>query len=253
MAKALHSGLAARAGIEATTLARRGFTADPAIIEAPLGFLQAVVDPADCDVTTITERLGRPYVLEGLLRIKRFPACNPGHPLIDATLRLVRDYKVHPEEVVSIDADLHVFSLLRPQPADEEGAGFSGAFLIAATLLHGRFTLDELTDKAVHDPRIKSLMARIRHTPAAAQETMRVTLRDGRTVAVEVRPVSRLSARDDIRAKFRQCAAAILAPPDIERLEDMILTLDRQPDLARLMETAGAASRQPAETLHARR
>src|SRR5882672_6900762 len=33
MAKALHSGLAARAGIEAAMLARRGFTADPAVIE----------------------------------------------------------------------------------------------------------------------------------------------------------------------------------------------------------------------------
>jgi hypothetical protein len=70
---------------------------------------------------------------------------------------------------------------------------------------------------------------------------MHVTLRGGRTVAVEVRPVSRLSARDDIRAKFRQCAASILAPPAIERLEDMILTLDRQPDLVRLMDATGAA------------
>src|SRR5882757_5219737 len=63
MAKALHSGLAARAGIEAAVLARRGFTADPAVIEAPLGFLQAVVDPADRDIAAVTDRLGRPYVL----------------------------------------------------------------------------------------------------------------------------------------------------------------------------------------------
>src|SRR5262249_7034363 len=84
MAKALHSGNAARAGIEAVLLARRGFTGDPEIIEAPLGFLQAVVQPEDRDLAAITERLGRPYVLEGVLRIKRFPACNPGHPLIDA-------------------------------------------------------------------------------------------------------------------------------------------------------------------------
>src|SRR5262249_15017817 len=47
MAKALHSGNAARAGIEAATLAHIGFTGDPEIIEAPLGFLQAVVEPED--------------------------------------------------------------------------------------------------------------------------------------------------------------------------------------------------------------
>jgi len=71
MAKALHSGNAARAGIEAATLAQRGFTADRAIIEAPLGFLQAVVNPEDSDLAAITERLGRPYVLEGVpLRVE---------------------------------------------------------------------------------------------------------------------------------------------------------------------------------------
>jgi 2-methylcitrate dehydratase PrpD len=194
MAKALHSGLAARAGIEAAMLAGRGFTADPNILEAPLGFLQAVVDDNDRDIAAVTERLGRPSVLEGVLRIKRFPACNPGHPLIDAALRL-GDEGVRPDEIESIDADLHTFSLLRPAPADEEAAGFSGAFLIAATLARGRFTLDELTDATVHDPQIKSLVARIRHVPADTPETMRATLRSGKTVTIEVRPVGRLSAR----------------------------------------------------------
>jgi len=89
MAKALHSGNAARAGIEAAMLAQLGFTADTAIIEAPLGFLDSVVLPDDRDLAAITERLGRPYVLEGAPRIKRYPACSPGHPLIDAALRLV--------------------------------------------------------------------------------------------------------------------------------------------------------------------
>lgn len=242
MAKALHSGLAARAGIEAVALARAGMTADPAIIESPLGFLQAVVLPEDCDVAAITERLGRPYVLEGPLRLKRHPACNPGHPLIDAACRLVHEHKVRPGDIESIAADLHMFSLLHPEPSDEESAGFSGAFLIAATLVHGRFTLDELTDAVVHDPRVKALMGRIRHRPAGEPETISVALAGGRTMTVEVRPVSRLSARDDIRAKFRQCAAAVLPRPAIGRLEEMILDLEGQPDVARLMALASPAA-----------
>jgi 2-methylcitrate dehydratase PrpD len=246
MAKALHSGLAARAGIEAAVLARRGFTADPAIIESPLGFLQAVVLPEDRDLAAITERLGRPYVLEGVLRIKRFPACNPGHPLIDAALRLVTEQSVRAEDIESIDADLHTFSLLRPQPWDDESAGFSGAFLIAATLVHGRFTLDELSDEVVHDPRVKALMKKIQHVPAGDPETITVSLKDNRAVTVKVQPVTRLSAREDIRAKFRQCA--ILAGPSLERLEEMILTLEQQPDVARLM---AAASRSTADAVPA--
>ena len=42
MTKALHSGNGARGGIEAAMLAMRGFTGDPEIIEAPLGFVAAI-------------------------------------------------------------------------------------------------------------------------------------------------------------------------------------------------------------------
>jgi 2-methylcitrate dehydratase PrpD len=241
MAKALHSGNAARAGVEAATLARRGFTADPAILEEPLGFLQAVVLPEDRDLAAITERLGRPYVLEGLLRIKRFPACNPAHPLIDAALRLVHEHAVRADEIESIKTDLHTFSLLRPAPWDDESAGFSGAFLIAATLVHGRFTLDELTDEVVHDPRVTALIQKIQHVPAGDPETITVALKGKPPVTIDVRPVTRLSARADIQAKFRACAAAVLPTAALERLETMILTLEQQPDITRLMAAATPA------------
>ena len=241
MAKALHSGNAARAGIEAATLAQRGFTADPAIIESPLGFLQAVVQPEDRDLAAITERLGRPYVLEGPQRIKRYPACNPGHPLIDAALRLVDEHAVRADKIESIVADLHTFSLLRPEPWDDESAGFSGAFLIAAALVCGRFTLEELTDEAIHDPRVKAVMKKIGHVPAGRPETITVSLEGNRTVTVDVQPVSRLSAREDIRAKFRRCASAVLAQPALECLEAMILTLDQQGDIGGVMAAASRA------------
>jgi 2-methylcitrate dehydratase PrpD len=239
MAKALHSGNAARAGIEAAMLAQLGFTADAAIIEAPLGFLQAVVLPEDRDIAAITERLGRPYVLEGPLRIKRFPACNPGHPLIDAALRLVRAEHVRADDVESIEADLHTFSLLRAEPWDDESAGFSGAFLIAAILIHGEFTLDQLTDEVVHDPQVRRLMQRIRHVPAADAETINVRLRSGHAVSVNVLPVQRLTTRESICEKFRTCTAPVLTPDSLEILQSQILTLDAQHDISRMMAATG--------------
>src|ERR1043166_2297496 len=241
MAKALHSGNAARAGVEAAMLARRGFTADAAIIEAPLGFLQSVVSPEDRDLAAITDRLGRPYVFEGTLRIKRYPACNPGHPLIDAALRLVTDPGVNGDVLDSLEADLHTFSLLRPEPWDDESAGFSGAFLIAATLVHGAFTLDELSDRTVHDPRVQSLMKRIRHVPAGEPETVSVLMRDGRKETIDVRPVSRLSARDEIVAKFRRCAEPAIGLKATETVQQQVLKLGDQPDIKRLMAAASRA------------
>jgi 2-methylcitrate dehydratase PrpD len=222
-------------------------TADPAILESRLGFLSAVVMPEDRDLAAVTERLGRPFVLEGPLRIKRYPACSPGHPLIEAALRLVHEHGVRPGDIHEIAADLHTFSLLRRAPRDAESAGFSGAFLIAATLVHGRFTLEELTEEVVHDPRVQALMSRIRHRPAGPSEMISVVLAGSRTVQVEVRPAGRLSAGADVRAKFRQCAAPLVPSSAIERLEAMILNLDRQPDITHLM---AAASPAPADAPH---
>ncbi len=203
MAKALHSGNAARAGIEAAMLARRGFTADTAIIEAPLGFLQAVALPEELDVAAIAERLGRPYVLEGTLRIKRYPACNPGHPLIEAALRLVNERGINADAVESVEADLHTFSLLRGEASDEESAGFSAAFLIAAALIHGSLSLDQLNVDVVRDQRVGALIKRVHHVPAGEPETLVAVLRDGRRETINVRPMSRLSERAGILEKFR--------------------------------------------------
>ena len=242
MAKALHSGNAARAGIEAAMLARDGLTADTAIIEAPLGFLQAVALPEELDVAAITERLGRPYALEGTLRIKRYPACNPGHPLIDAALRLVNERGIKADAIESVEADLHPFSLLRGEPADEESAGFSGAFLIAAALIHGSFTLDQLNVDVLRDERVAALMKRIRHVPAGEPECMVGLLRDGRRERIDVRPVSRLSERAGILEKFDRCATPVVGRSAAEILRQQIGMLEHLPDLSRLMAAAGRAA-----------
>jgi len=47
-----------------------------------------------------------------------------------------------------------------------------------------------------------------------------VSLRGNNVVTIDVRPVSRLSARDDICAKFRESAASFLRRQRIARLED---------------------------------
>jgi 2-methylcitrate dehydratase PrpD len=244
MAKALHSGNAARAGIQAAVLARSGFTADPAVIEAPLGFLQAVCPPEDRDMGAIN-RLGRPYALEGQLRLKRYPACNPGHPLIDAAARLARDPSFVLGDIEAIEAGLRPFSLLRPEPWDAESAGFSGAFLIAATLLHGDFTLDQLTDAAVHDPRIQALMKKVRPPRTATGEEIVLRLKGNRELRAEVQPVRRLADRQAVQEKFRRCAGAILDRESVAALEALVLRLEAQPDVKGIMAAARVRDAQP--------
>ncbi len=88
MTKALHSGNAARGGIEAAMLAMRGFTGDPEIIEAPLELVATIATPDERDVTPIIECLGKPFALEKPPGVKRYPAVTLAHGVITAALKL---------------------------------------------------------------------------------------------------------------------------------------------------------------------
>jgi 2-methylcitrate dehydratase PrpD len=241
MAKALHSGNAARDGIQAAELAKRGFTADAAIIESPLGFMAAVGQPEERDYAAISERLGRPYFLESKLRLKPFPACSRGHPALDAALALRRRESFKGDEIEAIEADLKPFSLLRSEPDDVDAAGFSAAFMLAVALIFGTFGLDQLCQETIDDPRVRALMKRVKHVPAkngAGKVTVRLS--DGRVLSTDVEPIRKLSTLEEIEPKFHQCAGRVLARDAARELQDLILRLDGQPNIDRLMALAGA-------------
>jgi 2-methylcitrate dehydratase PrpD len=241
MAKALHSGNAARDGIQAVDLAKLGFTSDPQILEAPLGFIAAICPSEDDrNEAAVLEKLGKPYMLEGPQRIKKYPVCNPAHPIIDAALRLHDQKSFTVDQIEAVDADLHTFSLLRPEPWDEESAGFSGAYAIAVALIHGQVGLDQVTDAVVHDAGVKALMAKIRHNPQKQNETVTVRLKGGKAVAVDVHEVKRHTTAEGISAKFRDAAGRALPAANVEPLETLIGRLDKEANVRRLMELAGS-------------
>ncbi len=64
MAKALQTGNAARNGVTAALLAQKGFSADQAILEAPMGFVSALCLEGECDWDALTKDLGK-YFLHG--------------------------------------------------------------------------------------------------------------------------------------------------------------------------------------------
>ena len=240
MAKALHSGNAARDGIQAAELARRGFTADAAIIEAPLGFMAAVSQAEERDCEAISERLGRPYFLEGKLRLKPFPACSRGHPGIDAALALRGRENFKGDEIEAVEADLEPFSLLRLEPDDVDAAGFSAAFMLAVALIFGTYGLDQIGEETIDDPRVRALMKRVKHVPANGAGKVTVRLSGGRVLSADVEPVRKLSTLAEIEPKFYQCAGRVLAEDAIDALQESILRLDEQPNIDRLMALAGA-------------
>ena len=237
MTKALHSGNAARGGIEAAMLAMNGFTGDPDIIEAPLGFVAAIAMPDERDASPVTERLGKPFALEKSPGVKRYPAVTPSHGVISAALKLSNDGGFSIDDIESIDSDYRTFSLNRTEARDEEEAGFCAPFLIAAALAHGAFGPKEIEPATVADPKIQSLARRVRQIDKTPGEGNVVTLRlrDGRTLSARAKGER---AFDDayIAQKFVESAsAALTSRAAIDEIAAIVCRLEHEASIDRLM------------------
>jgi 2-methylcitrate dehydratase PrpD len=242
MAKAFQAGNAACQGVQAALLAEQGFTADPDILEAPLGLFGALGTAGDEGIENALAKLGSTFELLSSLRIKRFPACTPAHRPVQALLALRREHAFAAEDIACIEADLHTFSLLRLDPHDPVEAGFSLPFLAAAAVVDGDLSLTQLDEAHLVDPRIRALMARVRpladSTPSGRDEeaeVVRVHLHDGTTLEREMSRVDRLESRAEIQEKFVTCAARVLPSGQADRVYEHALRLDELATLEPLM------------------
>jgi 2-methylcitrate dehydratase PrpD len=243
MGEPLHSGNAARDGIRAAELARLGFTADDDILGAPLGMLAALNPAEDRDDAPLRDRLGKPLVLSKPARFKCFPSCTPIQVDLQALLDLRAREPFSADEVEAIEADLHPVQLLRDQATEENSAGFCAAYLVASTVLHGAVGFDQTSLEAMSDRRVQALAARVRHRPDKKNPRVLVRLTSGREMVAPVTPLRRPEGLKGIEPKFDDLAGRVLQPAAVVALKKLILTLEREPGVARFAAlAAGRAS-----------
>ena len=254
MTKPLHVGVAARNGVAAGLLAQRGFTADPDIIEAPLGFLPLFARPGDYDPDKVTASLGEPFdIVHPGIGVKLYPCCYATHRALDAVLALQRERSVDPERVQEVTVEVSRgtgMPLIHHRPQTGLEGKFSMEYCLAAALLDRRVSLASFADEAVQRPQAQDLLRRVDmieakdaphgEGPILGPATVTLTLDDG----------SRLSRRVDIpkgdprapvtweelAAKYRDCAAEVLSPEATERTLQIIESLEAAPNVRELMD-----------------
>ena len=261
MTKPFHAGRAAESGVLAATLAGKGFTTAPNILEAGRGFFSAAgggFDPAK-----ITDHLGDPWTFASPgVSIKPYPSGSLTHPAMTAFGDLVRAHGLRAGDVqeVRVGTNRHMpNALIHHRPADHLAAKFSMEFCIAILLLRGRAGLAEFRDEVVADPEVRATIEKVRfevdpEADAAGYNNMtsiiRVLLKDGRQVegraAFAKGSPSNPMSEQELREKFIDClAAGGIDSGAGRRAADMILDLEAQPDLrsiTRLLSGASAIS-----------
>ncbi len=251
MTKPYHAGAAAEDGVVAARLARLGYQADPNALDGQWGHFQ--VTGGGCDSARLLGHLGNPYTLSWPgVSVKPYPCGSLSHPSMDAMLDLITENDLKPEQVagVRLGAGSNILAPLRYQePQNALEAKFSLQFCLGILLLRRRAGLQEFADDVVRSPEVRQMMARVKtyHSPeieAKGSDRMRslveVHLKDGRVVSqlaetsrgTPERPMS----RQEMAAKFADCAHAILSQERISAALEAIYRVEEMGSVGELVK-----------------
>ena len=160
------SGLGSFKRITAATLAKHGFVGPRAAYEGRFGLFASYLGPkmAGADLDLATKNLGKSWQIDEVA-IKPIPACHFAHASAEAAIALstVKVPQRHRSVEVLVPAEV-IKTVCEPvenkrAPANSYDAQFSIPYIVATGLLRGRFTLDELEDKAIGDARFSGWRA----------------------------------------------------------------------------------------------
>jgi 2-methylcitrate dehydratase PrpD len=245
MAKPLHAGRAASAGLLSALLARGGFTAQPAILEVPQGFA-ATHAGAEPSAAVLDHYAGRFLIRDTLF--KYHAACYLTHAAIEAAVDLRNRHGFDPEKISAVE--VHVApALFGVCNIEAPRTGLEGKFSLRATTalaLLGEDTSDlaTYTDAKMMEPRLVRLRNRVRVVaaentgPMQARVLIETNDQQAEAVADTGSPAADLAdQREKLRRKFLALATPVLGTTQAARLAEAALSaqeIDSVEDLLRL-------------------
>lgn len=244
--------LAVQSGVAAALMAQKGYSGTEAIFEGKEGLMQTL--GPDWDESVLFGGLGQRFkILE--TSMKAFPTEALTHSHITATLRLVTENDIKPdeiEEVVVTTIARAVDILFDPEkynPTSRETADHSLPYCIAAAIVDRKITTSQFSEERIHDRVIQNVLPKIRGEASEEFERMfpekqpsRVTIRttDGRVLSTQVdypkgdprEPMT----MEDLDSKFESLTQDLISDVRRERIKDAIFALEEFEDISNFMQ-----------------
>jgi len=249
--KRMHPGWAAQSGITAAALGREGFVGPTRAYEGRFGLFNSYLQGGLED-----ERWGRATAGLGsiwettAIAVKPLPACHFTHACADAAMILARQHQFKIDDIVRIKALVPgevVKTVCEPvankrRPANAYDAQFSIPYLVAASLIRGRFTLAELEPEALNDEAILRVCDLVDYEvdprstfPRHYTGDVQISLRDGRVLmhreAMNRGCADRPLSNAEIIEKFTGNARMRLSARQASEVQEAVLGLDRAADV----------------------
>ncbi len=243
--------LATQSGVLAAMLAEQGYTGPEHVLDGKEGFSHVFDSEWRFDI--LSSGLGESWrILD--CSMKFFPTEALTHTPISATLDLVIDNDIRPEQV----KDITIYSLARAadiladptkyDPRSKETADHSLPYVIAAAIAERQVTPLQFTDAKIMDPTIRAQLAKVKvvadpeiEAVFPALQRVRVVLHtaDGRELTRELDypkgdPRNPLSDKE-ISRKFSALARGIASDADILRMQAAVNRTEQYEDVSELM------------------
>jgi 2-methylcitrate dehydratase PrpD len=248
MAKPLHVGRAAHAGLLSARLAAAGATAARDAIEHPQGLLMAASPNGNTDLTRPVEAGKIWKILSHRLNIKRYPTCMSTMRGVDGIRELMTQHAIQVDDVAQVTVTMsrrNATILRHHNPKTALEAKFSMEFAAAAALTTGNLTLAELRDDFVRRPRIQDLMKNITvvaidledlATGYAPSDKVSIQLHSGRTFETSVSQVPGANIPEEmLRHKFMECLRTGGFASSADRFYNALIALDQPFPVRQLM------------------
>lgn len=252
--KSCMDGIVAASSVLAVFMARAGLTGPEKVFEGAGGFAKAVSRRLDTDI--LLAPMARFRILD--VYTKRYNAVKCAQTAVAAGLRIATKLPAGWRDIDRIELGLpdydyhhqledHV-SRLRPQTRDT--ANHSIFYCLAAGLVDGDLGPDQFAPPRLNDPDILHLIDRIelklrpeldRHWPKTNPVTLEVIARGGKRFTETLlhspgHPQNPLS-EDELVAKFRSLAAAVLKPKTVDDVVQLAGKLEMMPSIRPLMQS----------------
>ena len=244
MAKPLHAGRAAEAGVLAAQLAAVGMRSSLDVLEGESGLGKAMSEGPDWSAVGAT--LGTDFHITRLT-FKNHIGCGHTFAAIDGALALQQQHGFGHADIQHVALGVYQPTLdiaphVDPQNADQ--ARFSLHYMVASALVHGSVRLSAFEPDRLNDPATRALMQRIHKTldpavdaafPGRSGARVTITLRDGRTLTLlqpDRKGDPELPLSDaDLEGKLMELATPVIGEADARALLDRIWQLHQSANL----------------------
>jgi 2-methylcitrate dehydratase len=249
MTKNLRFPFTARDGVLAALLAQQGFTGPHNVLEGEDGFIQTVMG-GDFDVSKLIDA-SAPLSIQNT-EFKAWSACGTIQGHLNATLNLVKEHNIKPEDIarVKIQAGTrsiqHTGDPSKRYPKNKETADHSAYYVTAIAIIERTLGPQQYSSEKFADPTVRQLSDKIsleidtdldRFCRAGVTE---ITTTQGKRYRCRIEypkghPRNPMTD-EELRDKFRLLTHELIGEGKVQNVIDSVTDLERVGDIGQFMQ-----------------